>query len=191
MSPLASAGEKVFVIDHSRCIGCKACVQACGECDTHRGLPMIHLEYIDRAYSTQTMPTVCMHCETPTCAEVCPADAIKQELPALRAQLPAGAQLLVVSDTSTSIRTAIAGVQEELITAVVLTALILLLFLHLLRVSFIVLLSIPTTLLAQVAGLSGLPLLTKQSIKAWVVFWAVARPLARSASFSIVSLIAL
>ena len=88
------------------------------------------------------------------------ADAIKQELPALRAQLPAGAQLLVVSDTSTSIRTAIAGVQEELITAVVLTAVILLLFLHLLRVSFIVLLSIPTTLLAAfvIMGLLGFSL---------------------------------
>src|SRR5437588_1641589 len=88
------------------------------------------------------------------------ADAIKQELPALRAQLPAGAELLVVSDTSTSIRTAIAGVQEELITAVVLTAVILLLFLHLLRVSFIVLLSIPTTLLAAfvIMGLLGFSL---------------------------------
>src|SRR5437660_2367397 len=88
------------------------------------------------------------------------SDTIKQELPALRAQLPAGAQLLVVSDTSTSIRTAIAGVQEELITAVVLTAVILLLFLHLLRVSFIVLLSIPTTLLAAfvIMGLLGFSL---------------------------------
>src|SRR5205807_526614 len=50
----------------------------CSECDTHRGFPMIHLEFIDRARSTQTAPVVCMHCETPTCAEVCPADAIKR-----------------------------------------------------------------------------------------------------------------
>jgi Fe-S-cluster-containing dehydrogenase component len=67
-----------FFIDPMRCIGCRACVQACTECDTHKGLPMIHLEYLDRAYSTQTMPTVCMHCESATCAEVCPADAIKK-----------------------------------------------------------------------------------------------------------------
>jgi Fe-S-cluster-containing dehydrogenase component len=39
---------------------------------------MIHLDFIDRAGSTQTVPVVCMHCDSPTCAEVCPADAIKR-----------------------------------------------------------------------------------------------------------------
>jgi Fe-S-cluster-containing dehydrogenase component len=67
-----------FFIDPSRCIGCQACVQACMECNTHRGYSMIQLDYIDRARSTQTVPLVCMHCDTPTCAEVCPADAIKR-----------------------------------------------------------------------------------------------------------------
>ena len=68
-----------FFIDQSRCIGCQACVQACMECDTHRGRSMIHLEVIDRTMSTQTGPVVCMHCEDPVCARVCPADAIKTE----------------------------------------------------------------------------------------------------------------
>ena len=67
-----------FFIDPSRCIGCQACVQACSECDTHRGDSMIHLEFVDRASSIQTVPVVCMHCDQPTCAEVCPADAIKR-----------------------------------------------------------------------------------------------------------------
>ncbi|MBL0213413.1 MAG: 4Fe-4S binding protein [Myxococcales bacterium] len=67
-----------FFVDPSRCIGCQACVLACTECDTHRGESMIHLEYVDRATSIQTVPVVCMHCEQPTCAEVCPADAIKR-----------------------------------------------------------------------------------------------------------------
>ena len=67
-----------FFIDPSRCIGCQSCVQACSECDTHRGESMIHLDYIDRAESVQTVPVVCMHCDQPTCAEVCPADAIKR-----------------------------------------------------------------------------------------------------------------
>ena len=70
--------ELAFFIDYSRCIGCQACVQACGECDTHRGRSLIHLETIERRDSVQTAPQVCMHCEDPICAQVCPADAIKQ-----------------------------------------------------------------------------------------------------------------
>ena len=70
--------ELGFYIDSGRCIGCQACVQACAECDTHKGQSMIHLEYIDRPRSPQTLPVVCMHCDSPTCAEVCPADAIKR-----------------------------------------------------------------------------------------------------------------
>jgi Fe-S-cluster-containing dehydrogenase component len=67
-----------FFIDPARCIGCNACVQACTECDTHKGYSMIQLDYIDRTNSPQTVPVVCMHCHSPTCAEVCPADAIKR-----------------------------------------------------------------------------------------------------------------
>jgi Fe-S-cluster-containing dehydrogenase component len=70
--------EMAFFIDHSRCIGCQSCVQACAECDTHRGVSMIHLETIQRSDSVQTAPQVCMHCEDPICARVCPADAIKK-----------------------------------------------------------------------------------------------------------------
>ena len=67
-----------FFIDPGRCIGCQSCVQACTECDTHKGVAMIQLDYVDRSRSTQTVPVVCMHCDQPTCAEVCPADAIKR-----------------------------------------------------------------------------------------------------------------
>jgi Fe-S-cluster-containing dehydrogenase component len=51
-------------------------VQACSECDTHKGFSMIQLDYVDHYSSPQTAPMVCMHCESPTCAEVCPANAI-------------------------------------------------------------------------------------------------------------------
>jgi len=68
---------KTFFIDPGRCIGCQACVQACTECDTHKGQSMIQLDFIDQLNSPQTVPVVCMHCTSPTCAEVCPADAIK------------------------------------------------------------------------------------------------------------------
>ncbi len=67
-----------FFVDPNRCIGCRSCVAACTECDTHRGSSMIHLEYVERPISIQTVPVICMHCDSPTCAEVCPADAIKR-----------------------------------------------------------------------------------------------------------------
>lgn len=70
--------ERQFYIDPSRCIGCNACVAACAECDTHAGVSMIHLETIQRVDSVQTTPIICMHCDEPACAAVCPADAIKR-----------------------------------------------------------------------------------------------------------------
>src|ERR671931_2269104 len=39
---------------------------------------MTPLELINRRETVQTTPQVCMHCENPTCAQVCPADAIKE-----------------------------------------------------------------------------------------------------------------
>lgn len=39
---------------------------------------MIHLEAVDRYNTVKTGPTVCMHCDDPACASVCPADAIKR-----------------------------------------------------------------------------------------------------------------
>jgi len=67
-----------FFVDPGRCIGCQSCIQACAECDTHKGQSMIQLDYLDRGRSTQTLPVICMHCDSPTCAEVCPSDAIKR-----------------------------------------------------------------------------------------------------------------
>lgn len=67
--------QELFV-DANRCIGCRACEEACSECPGHGGVSMIHIDYLHRAASVQTAPTVCMHCADPACASVCPADAI-------------------------------------------------------------------------------------------------------------------
>jgi Fe-S-cluster-containing dehydrogenase component len=69
--------KRIF-LDPSRCIGCRACVAACRECDTHKGETMVFIDYIDRGNTVATSPTLCMHCEEPLapCAQVCPAQAI-------------------------------------------------------------------------------------------------------------------
>jgi len=68
-----------FFIDPQRCIGCKACEMACAECETNGQQSMIHVDYVDRYINTQTSVQVCMHCEDPACARVCPADAITKD----------------------------------------------------------------------------------------------------------------
>jgi Fe-S-cluster-containing dehydrogenase component len=69
---------KSLFLDPSRCIGCRSCVAACRECDTHKGESMIYIDYVRRGRTIATAPTLCMHCEEPVapCAQVCPAQAI-------------------------------------------------------------------------------------------------------------------
>lgn len=68
-----------FFVDMQRCIGCKACEMACAECETNGETSMIHVNYVNRAESVQTTVQVCMHCDDPVCANVCPADAITKD----------------------------------------------------------------------------------------------------------------
>lgn len=71
------AVKRIF-FDPSRCIGCRSCVAACRECETHKGESMIYIDFIERQNTVATSPTMCMHCEDPLapCAQVCPAQAI-------------------------------------------------------------------------------------------------------------------
>ena len=79
MTTTAYRSREEFFLDPQRCIGCHACEMACAECETNGQLAMIHVDYVDRAESPQTSVQVCMHCEEPTCARVCPADAIAKD----------------------------------------------------------------------------------------------------------------
>jgi len=71
------AFKNIFV-DSTRCIGCRSCEAACRECDSHKGESMIMVDFVNRAYSVATQPTLCMHCSDPVapCAQVCPVMAI-------------------------------------------------------------------------------------------------------------------
>jgi Fe-S-cluster-containing dehydrogenase component len=71
--------DQEFFMDPQRCIGCHACEMACAECETNGQLPMVQVDYVDRYYTPQTSVQICMHCIDPTCAKVCPADAIPKD----------------------------------------------------------------------------------------------------------------
>ena len=63
--------KRIF-LDPSRCIGCRSCVAACRECDTHKGESMIYIDFVERHNTVASSPTLCMHCEDPLapCAQV-------------------------------------------------------------------------------------------------------------------------
>jgi len=72
--------QAAMLIDTTRCIGCNACAEACKEAN---GLPgeiesdltartWTRLREVDDTYVRQ----MCMHCEHPSCASVCPVGAL-------------------------------------------------------------------------------------------------------------------
>ena len=69
--------KRIF-LDPSRCIGCRSCMAACRECESHKGESMVYIDYVERHNTVASSPTLCMHCEDPLapCAQVCPAQAI-------------------------------------------------------------------------------------------------------------------
>ncbi|MEA2640487.1 MAG: hydrophobic/amphiphilic exporter (mainly bacteria), family, partial [Chloroflexota bacterium] len=81
------------------------------------------------------------------------ADAVKKEVATLQQQLPPDVTINVISDASTFTKQSVSDVQRELSIAVLLTGLVLLLFLHTFRATAIVLLTIPTSLIATLAAM--------------------------------------
>jgi HAE1 family hydrophobic/amphiphilic exporter-1 len=63
-------------------------------------------------------------------------------------KLPAGAKMTVVTDSSEFTRQSVSAVQEDLILAILITGLVMLVFLHTIRSTFIVLLAIPTSIIS-------------------------------------------
>jgi multidrug efflux pump subunit AcrB len=83
-------------------------------------------------------------------------NAIKERLPELLAQSPAGLKAELIGDQSLFVRAAINGVVREAIIAALLTGLMILLFLGSWRSTAIISLSIPLSILASLACLSAL-----------------------------------
>lgn len=76
------------------------------------------------------------------------ADAITGRIENLNQTLPGNTKLTIISDDSKFIKSSVAAVQEDLILAVLITGLVMLVFLHTLRSTFIVIMAIPTSLLS-------------------------------------------
>ncbi len=80
------------------------------------------------------------------------ADNVKATLAQLTPDLPQGTTIAVAYDASIFTRSSLNDVTRELSQAVALTGLVLLLFLHTFRSTLIVLLAIPTSLIATSSG---------------------------------------
>ncbi len=83
-------------------------------------------------------------------------DGVKAALGSLEKEMPPGVTLRIVTDASTFTRQSLDGVQRTLVEAIILTGLVLLLFLHTWRSTVIVLLAIPTSVIATFAVMFAL-----------------------------------
>src|SRR6478736_2360814 len=82
--------------------------------------------------------------------------SIKERLPLIKGQLPAGFNIDLVGDQSVFVRGAINGVVREAVIAALLTALMILLFLGSWRSTLIIAISIPLSILASIICLAAL-----------------------------------
>lgn len=76
------------------------------------------------------------------------ADGVRRVIEEFQKELPAGAELDIVLDNSEFIRDSVSAVQEDLVLAILITGLVMLVFLHTIRSTFIVLLAIPTCIVS-------------------------------------------
>ena len=76
------------------------------------------------------------------------ADTLYAILDDIQTDLPAGAELILVTDASSDIRGSVNGVQQDLVLAILITGVIMLLFLHRIPTTLIVLFAIPSSLIS-------------------------------------------
>ena len=71
-----------ILVDTTRCVGCMACQQAC---QTEHGFPVAEEKELSATARTVVeehgdyyVRRMCMHCDTPSCASVCPVGALRK-----------------------------------------------------------------------------------------------------------------
>jgi HAE1 family hydrophobic/amphiphilic exporter-1 len=92
----------------------------------------------------------------PDANTVAVVDAVKNRLPAYRAQIPAAINMEVLNDRSASVRESVHDVQETLLIAIGLVVLVIFLFLRTLSATIIPALAVPISLVATCAVMYGL-----------------------------------
>ncbi|MGI6295641.1 MAG: efflux RND transporter permease subunit [Armatimonadota bacterium] len=83
------------------------------------------------------------------------ADGIKRELEGLKSELPTGVKSVIAVDQSKFVKNALRDVNHSLMEGVLLVVVIVFLFLHSARATFIVAVAIPTSLMATFIPISG------------------------------------
>jgi len=78
--------KNLLLVDADKCVGCLTCEKVCslkheGECIPARSLikVIMRVQMGTNGYFV-AVPVVCQQCETPICKEVCPTNAIYQDL---------------------------------------------------------------------------------------------------------------
>jgi formate dehydrogenase iron-sulfur subunit len=75
--------RRAILVDVTKCIGCGACVEGCQTANKQKAHEALGLDertftfLMDRGGGTNVR-RLCMHCETPSCASVCPVGALQK-----------------------------------------------------------------------------------------------------------------
>src|SRR5258708_447944 len=80
-------------------------------------------------------------------------DGLREALPSIKARIPPGIDLRVISDQSVYVRRSLSSLEKEMILGAVLAALMVLLFLGSFRFTVVIFLTIPLSILAALIGL--------------------------------------
>jgi anaerobic carbon-monoxide dehydrogenase iron sulfur subunit len=72
--------EKIILVDHEKCTGCRLCENVCsvqneGVCNPQ----LARMKIVKYEWEGLQIPTICQQCEHPACMAVCPVKAISRD----------------------------------------------------------------------------------------------------------------